>query len=79
MRSGADAARGRPSEQNELAGFGNDNDAQQHARDQRMLNITPDTGALLAVRGAAWAHATDHAHDLRQRAWLACATWSKNW
>ncbi|WAT15074.1 hypothetical protein [Xanthomonas fragariae] len=52
MRNGADAARGRPSEENELARFGNDNDVQQHARDQRML-ITPDTGALLAARGAA--------------------------
>lgn len=29
--------------------FGRSNDASQHARARRMLNITPDTGALLGV------------------------------
>ncbi|MBB3834132.1 putative O-methyltransferase YrrM [Xanthomonas arboricola] len=33
----------------ELARFGSANDARESARDRRMLNITPDTGALLAV------------------------------
>ena len=33
----------------ELARFGADNDATHTARAQRMLNITPDTGALLGV------------------------------
>ncbi|KEZ97528.1 methyltransferase, partial [Xanthomonas vasicola pv. vasculorum NCPPB 895] len=33
----------------ELARFGSDNDAHQRVRDRRMLNITPDTGQLLAV------------------------------
>lgn len=33
----------------ELARFGADNDAVQTARGKRMLNITPDTGQLLAV------------------------------
>ncbi|WP_355506517.1 class I SAM-dependent methyltransferase [Xanthomonas cannabis] len=33
----------------ELARFGSANDARESARDRRMLNITPDIGALLAV------------------------------
>ncbi|QDS14414.1 O-methyltransferase [Xanthomonas arboricola] len=33
----------------ELARFGSDNDAHQPERGRRMLNITPDTGQLLAV------------------------------
>ena len=33
----------------ELAAFGRDNDARETDRERRMLNITPDTGRLLAI------------------------------
>ena len=33
----------------ELAAFGSDHDAQETDHDQRMLNITPETGRLLAI------------------------------
>ena len=33
----------------ELAAFGRENDARERERTRRMLNITPDTGRLLAI------------------------------
>src|SRR5215472_17343022 len=34
---------------NELAEFGRENDARETARERRMLNVTPETGQLLAI------------------------------